>query len=389
MIGPGIRIVPATGDEALDKILSQRFEDKTDTIDFFGRQTFYGLQNTMAGRYYVDGESMALMVAVGDDFQIKLVDQSQIDGTANFQQADGGIAIAGVVLDDLGRPKAYDFYKNYIAGLPLLQSLERVRIPAEDVLHFFKVETAGQVRGLPHLSASLLRAKEHDDYCDAQLVRMKLGALNCGIVTNPDGTVLQDQGAPPGEGSLEPGTLLRLQPGENYVQNEATTIGAEVNEHEKGILREICAGAGVPSFLVTFDLSEVNFSSARVGILEFRKKIAAHQDAFAFSVLRPVWRRFVTTEILSGRLDAPLTEATMRHRCIPPKQEWLQPDKDVIGEANAIAAGLMSRKEAVSARGWDIETIDAEFAADKAREEALGLSFGLKPQAPQEVAAHD
>ncbi|MGA2637437.1 phage portal protein [Methylocella sp.] len=386
MIGPGIRIVPATGDADLDKILSQSFEDKTDTIDFFGRQTFYGLQSTLATRYFVDGESIALMVNESDDFKIKIVDQSQVDNTANIQQEDGGIAIAGVVLDPTGRPKAYDFYRNYIAGLPLLQNLERVRIPAEDVLHFFRVETAGQVRGLSHLSASLLRAKEHDGYCDAQLLRMRTGAMLCGFVTDADGTLLQDA---PGEASLEPGTIQRLKPGESYTQNEATKIGAEVNDHEKSVIREICAGAGVPSFMVTFDLSEVNFSSARVGILEFRKKIAAHQDAFAFSVLRPVWRRFVTTEILSGRLDAPLNEDTLRHRCISPKQEWLQPDKDVAAEATAIAAGLMSRKEAVAARGWDIETIDAEFAADKAREERLGLSFELKPQpaAPQPIEA--
>jgi capsid protein len=43
--------------------------------------------------------------------------------------------------------------------------------------------------------------------------------------------------------------------------------------------------------------------------------------------------------------------------------------------ALTIAAGLMSRKEAIAARGWDVEQVDAEIASDKAREEALGLSF--------------
>ena len=129
----------------LDKILSQRFEDWTDNCDFFGRQTLYGIQSTMAARYFTDGEAIALQVFDRDTTKIKLVDPGQIDGTANIEQPDGGIAIAGVVLDAEGRPVAYDFYKNYIAGLPLLQSLERVRIPAEDVLHFFRVETAGQV----------------------------------------------------------------------------------------------------------------------------------------------------------------------------------------------------------------------------------------------------
>ena len=173
-----------------------------------------------------------------------------------------------------------------------------------------------------------------------------------------------------------------MKPGESYTQNEATKIGAEVVDHEKGVIREICAGAGIPSFMVDFNMAEVNFSSARIGIIEFRKKIMAHQDAFAFSILRPVYRRWVTTEILSGRLDAPLTEDTLRHRAIAPKAEWLQPDKDVNAEASAIAAGLMSRKEAVAARGWDIETIDQEIAQDHAREKSLGLSFTAPAAAP-------
>jgi capsid protein len=45
----------------------------------------------------------------------------------------------------------------------------------------------------------------------------------------------------------------------------------------------------------------------------------------------------------------------------------------------AIAAGLMSRKECIAGRGWDIEQVDSEIASDKAREEALGLSFKPVP----------
>jgi lambda family phage portal protein len=373
MVGTGIRIVPATGNPELDKILSQRFEDWTDNCDFFGRQSFYAIQSTMARRYFVDGEAIALMVNAGDQLKIKLVDPAQIDTTANSEQADGGIAVAGVVLDT-GRPVAYDFYKNFISGLSLLQTLERVRIPAEDVLHHFRIESAGQVRGLSHLSASLLRAHEHDGYSDAQLVRMRTGAMLCGFVVDADATLLQDTPGS-GEASLEPGTIQRLKPGESYTQSEATKIGSEVIDHEKGVIREICAGCEVPSFLCDFNMGEINFSSARVALVEFRKKLEAEQDAFAFSILRRVWRRWVATEVLSGRLDAPLTEDTLRFRAIPPKTVYLDPLKDVQGDALAIAAGLMSRKECIAGRGWDIEQVDEEIASDKAREEALGLSF--------------
>ena len=44
-----------------------------------------------------------------------------------------------------------------------------------------------------------------------------------------------------------------------------------------------------------------------------------------------------------------------------------------------IDAGLTSRRQVVAERGWSIEALDAEIAADRARESALGLNFGAAP----------
>ena len=128
-------------------------------------------------------------------------------------------------------------------------------------------------------------------------------------------------------------------------------------------------------------MSQINFSSARVAIIEFRKKIEAAQDHFAFQILRPVWRRWLTLEILSGRIDAPLTEEVLRHRWIAPKAEWLQPDKDVAAESMAIAAGLTSRREAVASRGINIEELDNQIASDRARKGAWPRLHACPPTA--------
>jgi len=46
----------------------------------------------------------------------------------------------------------------------------------------------------------------------------------------------------------------------------------------------------------------------------------------------------------------------------------------VEAEIAAIGAGLMSRRQAVEARGISVEELDAERAADARREAALGLN---------------
>jgi hypothetical protein len=47
--------------------------------------------------------------------------------------------------------------------------------------------------------------------------------------------------------------------------------------------------------------------------------------------------------------------------------------KDTRAEIEQIEAGLKSRTQALAERGFDAEQVDAEIAADRAREQKLGL----------------
>jgi capsid protein len=71
---------------------------------------------------------------------------------------------------------------------------------------------------------------------------------------------------------------------------------------------------------------------------------------------------------------------------IPPKWDWVDPLKDRKAEIEAIDAGLKSRSDVIESEGYDAEEVDRRIAADHAREQELGLSFGQKGQG-QEPAA--
>ena len=163
-------------------------------------------------------------------------------------------------------------------------------------------------------------------------------------------------------------------------------IGAEAIDFLRFTAREIAAGLGVPYEVLTGDLSQVNYSSIRAGLLEFRRRVEAHQhNVLVFQLLRPIWRAFVTAEILSGRIAAPgfgrNPELWLGARWITPRFDWVDPRKDVEAELAAIEGGLMSRRQAVAARGYDLEALDQEIADDNARAARLGLSFGRRDAA--------
>lgn len=241
----------------------------------------------------------------------------------------------------------------------------------------------GQVRGVSWLAPILQLLRDLDEASDAQLLRQKIAAMLAGFVTTQDGGAAAFTGEQSGQeltASLEPGTLQALNPGEDVTFSEPARIGSESIEFLKMIARQVAAGLSIPYELLTTDLREVNYSSARVGLIEFRRKVEAIQHhVIAFQMLRPIWRRWVTVEVLAGRLDLPGFESDpepfLAANWITPRQVWVDPQKDAEAEVNAINAGLMSRREAVAARGLDIEALDAEIAADKAREKELGLDF--------------
>jgi capsid protein len=107
--------------------------------------------------------------------------------------------------------------------------------------------------------------------------------------------------------------------------------------------------------------------------------------------IRPVWRRFVATEIMTGRFEAPFFEMNpepyLAANFITPRLDWVDPEKDSKGEILAINAGLISRRQAVAARGYLLEALDAEIASDKAHAAALGLDFSQPTKVTANVGA--
>lgn len=389
LVGSGIKPQSAHPDPAVRAALNASFERWTDEADADGLTDFYALQALAARRLVVDGESFgAFTLDERGSLRVRLLDAEQVDASLTSYSAAGSRIVAGIEFNAAGRRTAYRIRRER-PGMPLSSPLETVRIAADDAFHLLRPEVAGQVRGVSWFSPVLLRLADYDSAADAQLVRQKVAALLTGFVTTADGDVPFDgEQAGPGllEGGLEPGTLKILGPGQDIRFSDPAKVGAEVVDFLKVTAREIAAGLGVPYSTLTGDLSDANYSSSRAGLVDFRRRVEAIQyGVLVFQMCRPVWRRWVTAEVLAGRLNAPGfftdPEPYLAARWITPKREWVDPKKDVEAEIEAINAGLMSRREAVAARGTDIEALDAEIAADKARAEGLGLTFaaGLTP----------
>lgn len=383
LVGSGIKAQSAHTDAVVRERLGTAFERWTDEADADGRTDFYGLQALIARQVVRDGEAFVVMdVTEAGRLRLRVHDAEMVDDSLTRDLGNGRAIVQGIELDASGRQVAYHFRRSN-PGLPFVADLSTVRLDASRVLHIFRRDTAGQLRGVPWGAQVMLRLADYDAAMDAHLVRFKTSGLLTGFVINPEG-VADPMGGPsstPGvvEVSLEPGEMKVLLPGQDVRFSDPAKIGAESIDFLRLTRTEIAAGFGIPAHLLDGDLTEANYSSLRAGLVEFRRRVEALQHGvFAFQLLRPVWRRWATLEVLSGRIDAsgftrdpePWLAATF----IPPRVDWVDPQKDVEAEIAAIGASLMSRRQAVAARGLDVETLDREIAADRQREASLGLS---------------
>lgn len=389
LVATGIKPQSAHGDDAIRATQNGRFEAWTDEADADGVTDFYGLQAIMVRRMVIDGEAFGLLVNTADGLKIRLIDAEQVDPAKTLEMPDGTRIIQGVEFDPSGKRVAYHIFPERPGIAFGSYALTARRIPAEDVIHLFKVETPGQVRGISWFAPVMLRIADLDSWRDAQLVRQKVAAMLAGFIVSPDGTGDPMDGNADGAGNLvgglEPGTLKFLDPGQDIRFSTPAGIGPEVMTFAKMTEREIAVGLGLPASILSGDLSDVNYSSIRAGLVEWRRRIEAIQHGtIAFQMLRPVWSRWSMIEVLTGRIQTTV-EAARGATWITPKQQWVDPAKDVQAELDAINGGLMSRREAVTSRGVDIERLDAEIAADNERAGRLNLTFN-NPARSQEKA---
>lgn len=379
LVGTGIRPTPTHPDPAWRAAVSATWDRWTDSADADGLMDGYGIQAALVRSMVVSGEGIAVVALGLNGVTVRIVDPEQIDPALTRDLDGGGRIIQGIEFDAAGRRVAYHVLRDR-PGFGV--RLDHVRVPAEDVIHLFRVDFPGQIRGVSWFAPILLRLRDLDETHDALVLRAKLAAMLAGFVVAPDGQVPFDGEVMDGslEGGLEPGTLKVLRPGEDIRFSDPPKIGEDGIDFLKVTAREIAAGLGVPASVLMGDYSDANYSSLRASLLDFRRRVEAIQhNTIVFQMLRPLWRRVVATEILAGRLSAPGferdPEAYLGARWITPKNEWVDPAKDVEAEIAAIGAGLMSRRAAVEARGISIENLDAEIAEDRRRAQSLGLTF--------------
>jgi capsid protein len=125
-------------------------------------------------------------------------------------------------------------------------------------------------------------------------------------------------------------------------------------------LRAIASSYGVTYEVLTGDLSNVNFSSGRMGWIEMQRQISDWQENVLIPACDKMWKWFCDGANLKGEIS----ENYIPVSWTPPRREMIDPVKEIKGMSEEVRNGFTSWSDAVTSRGWDANELINELARE-------------------------
>lgn len=364
----------------------------TTKVDVAGRQNLYGLQGTAFQAAVRDGE--ALMVrrratsaeGLPLPFQISVLEVDYFDERVHGVLGNGNIGIEGIEYDPRGRVVAYHLYDHHPGDATRFTALTSKRYDAADVVHLYRIDRPGQSHGVSWLAPVMVRIADFDETKDAYILRQKIAAC-FAVFVKRNGTA----GAPENVGggatsragnrveTVEPGMIEYLEAGEEVTFGTPPVV-PDLEPFFRVNGRDIAVGLGMTYEALTGDLSNVNFSSGRMGWLEFYRGITDTTE----QMVRPQMCDKIGGWILDGLRLVASVPATIGIGWTPPRREMIDPAAELKAAAQASRDGLGTRSFWLRSMGNDPEAVDAERAEEIARERRLGLHYDTNVGEPKQ-----
>lgn len=364
---------------------------ETTAIDFDGRNNIYGLQTLIMEAVVESGDVLLrrrTIAALNYPFQYQVLESDFLDHAKNqVDLPDGNFIIQGIEFNSQGKRVAYWLFETHPGGFDALTAATRPvsnRVLAEEIQHIYRMDRPGQARGVPWLSPVIVRLKDFDDYEDAQLMRQKIAACFTAFVRDISADFLNDDDFEDGDDDtasdvsdrLEPALIEELPRGKTIEFANPPAVQNYL-DYTSGVLHGIASGLGVTYESLTGDYSGVNFSSGRMGWLEFNRNVKGWQERIVMiQMLDPIAKDFKLMMSLKG--DRVATNATFVH--VPPAREMIDPTREVPMKIEEIRSGLTTLSDALMERGKDPAAHLEQYSKDLASLDKLGIKLTSDPR---------
>ena len=392
---------PSTLDKTANDTIESHWERWGRTADISGRHpTIYSLMRTLVRGVARDGEALVRIVrnrSLPYGLGLQLLEADRLDDTLNGRLSNGNMIRQGVEVDSSLRPVAYHVRTAHPGESWNTTTQTVERIPAADMLHLFVPDRAEQVRGITWFHAVILRGSIIHNFEEAAVTAAQIGASKIAALERaeeaPDATAMMADGTAGGltQMKVEAGELFELPPGYKLNSWNPEYPHANFESFLKACLRGLSAGLDVAAHNLTGDMTDVNYSSARIAELGEREVWMILQDWLIGTFLTPIYEEWLALSLLAGRITFDsgsalpadkLDKFTRASRFQGRRWSWVDPLKEAEANASMLASQLTSRTRITAEQGLEFDDLLDELTSESEAIKAAGLLVVTPPVKP-------
>lgn len=363
-----------------------------------GRFSWWQVENMAATAIAREGNFLARIWRGADfgpfGFQLEILSIDLLDLDRVEALGNGRFIESGIEFDARGRVIAYHLFTGHPGEYHSGQSIERIRVPASDMIHAWRAVEPMAALGPSESHTALRRFNMLSALEEAALTAARFGASNMAFFTRPD----DDSPGAGGEvqspiSEIEAGMVGVLPPGWGLSDYKGNYPDGEFPAFSKSLMKGGAVGLGVSYSALTGDVEGANFSSLRDGRGEERDSWRMFQRDMFETLHDEVFARWLPFAILSGRVNLPFVglenyrSATWRPRGWPS----VNPKDDAVANKSDLENMLRAPSDIVAERGGDWDETVARIARDMEMLRAAGLPVpeAMREQSPGNYVPSD
>lgn len=398
VIGTGMRVQSKVlrSDGTEDEELNQQIEDLWNewcharNCDITGQQSFAEMQAMAIRRHLVDGGIIFVKTYTSSGIVPFCLQAREVDDLDTSINSTPGLGrnrvVGGIELDQYNRPVAYYLKKFTPDGF---WTGESERIEAKRIIFLWKKNRPSQIREMSPLAKTMPRVRDVNEFVEAVSVKERILACMSVFITKqmPGGGLgrgiaggTTDNKSGYQQRTISPGMIQELQPGESVTAVSPSGQATSAKDFISTQQRLAGSGQGLSYEAVSRDMSQVNYSSARQGLLEDQRTYMMMQQFLIEHFCREVYTEFVISAVLSGQLNIPDfwqdRRKYLKHIWIAPGWSWIDPVKEVSANAKAIETGQDTLARICAERGEDWREVIKQRAAEIKYAQELGVNIG-------------
>lgn len=305
---------------------------------------------------------------------------------------DDGTAVDGIELDPFGNPAFYHVLRNH-PGDNYAWNMKYDRIPARFVLHWFRADRPGQVRGVPEIAPGLDLFGQLRRYTIATILAAEIVASYALFIKTNSPAEETYPLQPMSTETVHHGLLTALPEGWDPFQPRAEQPTTTFTDFEHAILVQLCSVLDIPFGIAVGDFSRASYASGRLDVQGFNKTVQIERGECVEEIVEPTFNEWL---IEASRIPGLLPESVrgqafaMDRRLtddVPHVWHWdAMPFIDIKKEIEAYASAVSNNfctRHFVSATvfGQDWDEVVAMRGEEAQTEDRFGVQVAM-PGAP-------